>query len=396
MNSSIKTLARYVAYLSVAVIVFVSVVMIINYVQIKKYEPIQGHSIDKLMEKLQASPDDKELREQIRVVDLLSRKAYFTSNWQIKSGGFILLVFIILFLISAKIYSSKDSIESGESEKLDHFWIIKSKERKWLLISVGILSSVALLLSINTGNYYTDFAKYVAYHMAAWPARNGPETGPVRRASLRKMHTPHVVAEMLSSPPMPLAPADAGRPSAFFDTRHHDVDIVEAAEPPAVDQVVGYGLGLKWVMDSRRACVFVRHGGGLPGFGSDWRMAPHHGVAVVAFANRTYADVYQVNTEAMNILVAALPPRIVSRVLSPSPTLLVQQTAAAWTALMAAWWPSREGTSAAVALSPALSGTSTPALPHPCMAVNVFLDQPVAQRRHTWDRVLVALGGRCG
>jgi len=162
MSSSIKTLARYIAYISVAVIVFVSIVMIMNYIQIKKYEPIQGHSIDKLVEKLQASPDDKELREQIRVVDLLSRKAYFTSNWQIKSGGFIILVFIVLFLISIKIYTSKESIESGKSEKLDHFWFIKSKERKWLFISVGILSLVALFLSFNTRKYYTDFTTYVA------------------------------------------------------------------------------------------------------------------------------------------------------------------------------------------------------------------------------------------
>ena len=32
-----------------------------------------------------------------------------------------------------------------------------------------------------------DLGKYVAFHLSAWPARDDPETGPVKRASVREM-----------------------------------------------------------------------------------------------------------------------------------------------------------------------------------------------------------------
>jgi CubicO group peptidase (beta-lactamase class C family) len=33
-----------------------------------------------------------------------------------------------------------------------------------------------------------DMAKYVAFHLSAWPPRNDPEAGPLRRSSVREMH----------------------------------------------------------------------------------------------------------------------------------------------------------------------------------------------------------------
>src|SRR5262249_12374524 len=33
----------------------------------------------------------------------------------------------------------------------------------------------------------TDLARYIAFHLSAWPSRDDPDTGPVRRASVREM-----------------------------------------------------------------------------------------------------------------------------------------------------------------------------------------------------------------
>ena len=33
----------------------------------------------------------------------------------------------------------------------------------------------------------TDLGKYIAFHLSAWPPRDDPETGPVRRSSVREM-----------------------------------------------------------------------------------------------------------------------------------------------------------------------------------------------------------------
>ena len=57
-----------------------------------------------------------------------------------------------------------------------------------------------------------DYAKWVAYLLSAWPARDGADTGPVRRSSVREL------AQGANFPsvrlrPGPAAPRRAAKPS---------------------------------------------------------------------------------------------------------------------------------------------------------------------------------------
>ncbi len=129
-----------------------------------------------------------------------------------------------------------------------------------------------------------DYAKYVALHQAAWPARDGADDGPLRRSSLREMHQPWNISGFY-----PQSTYASGRPCAL---------------------VTAYAYGLGWMRDcdSRE---YVGHTGGLPGFGSNWRFLPEYGVAVVSMANLTYASTSGINTEALDTLIirAGLHPR---------------------------------------------------------------------------------------
>ena len=53
------------------------------------------------------------------------------------------------------------------------------------------------------------------------------------------------------------------------------------------------------------------HSGGLPGFGSNWRILPQYGIGIVAFANLTYASTVPINLRVLDTLVisAKLQPR---------------------------------------------------------------------------------------
>jgi CubicO group peptidase (beta-lactamase class C family) len=144
-----------------------------------------------------------------------------------------------------------------------------------------------------------DLARYVALFLDAWPPRDDPETGPVRRASLREMQQPQI---------------PSGAPSA------------SRAEVPGslTLNVTGYGYGL----GSAASCRFRRvvgHSGGLPGYGSQMRWLPDHRVGIVALANRTYAPLGSAVTEAF----AALEKTgaLVARPPAPSPALLAARAA---------------------------------------------------------------------
>jgi CubicO group peptidase (beta-lactamase class C family) len=132
-----------------------------------------------------------------------------------------------------------------------------------------------------------DLGRYVAFHLSAWPPRDDPESGPVRRSSVREMQHPW-------------------RPSGLR---------VDAGGARA--SAYGYGLGVT------QTCHFSRmisHGGGLPGFGSNMTWLPDYGVGLYAMTNLTYTGAAGAVQDAIEVLrkTGALQPRE----LPPSPELL--------------------------------------------------------------------------
>lgn len=73
---------------------------------------------------------------------------------------------------------------------------------------------------------------------------------------------------------------------------------------------IAYGYGLGWSKDCEGR-IRVGHSGGLPGFGSYWGMLPDYGIAVVSFANLTYAPNTFINLKVLDTLItlADLKPR---------------------------------------------------------------------------------------
>jgi CubicO group peptidase (beta-lactamase class C family) len=129
-----------------------------------------------------------------------------------------------------------------------------------------------------------EFSKYMALHLSAWPPSNAADTGPIKRSSVREMHHPWFFTGMQANFTYP-----GGRVCASASA---------------------YTYGLGWQRDCEGR-VYIGHGGGLPGFGSHWRVMPDYGIGIVAFANRTYAGVGGVNLEVLDLIIreAGLKPR---------------------------------------------------------------------------------------
>jgi CubicO group peptidase (beta-lactamase class C family) len=109
-----------------------------------------------------------------------------------------------------------------------------------------------------------DFSKYVSFHLSAWPARNGEDTGPVKRSSLREMQTPQFAALNVNA-------------TDFSN------------EPCPLISGYGFGLGITTYCNDLKQ---VGHGGALPGFGSYYSFFPEYGVGIMAFCNLTYTEAY--------------------------------------------------------------------------------------------------------
>ncbi|MBN3583304.1 beta-lactamase family protein [Algoriphagus aestuarii] len=105
-----------------------------------------------------------------------------------------------------------------------------------------------------------DFSKYVSFHLSAWPPRNGKETGPLKRSSLREMQTPQF-------------------PRLNNNAKNYK------EEPCPIVSGYGFGLGIYQNCEGQK---WVSHGGALPGFGSNYVFYPEYGIGIMAFCNLTY------------------------------------------------------------------------------------------------------------
>ncbi len=144
-----------------------------------------------------------------------------------------------------------------------------------------------------------DLARYVAFHLSAYPPRDGAETGPVRRSSVREMQR-------------------MWRVSGGIAVRRTQPD------GPISAQAGGYGYGLRISSDCRFDHI-VGHGGGLPGFGSYMMWLPDYGVGLFGMTNLTYSAPTPALNDALDSLrrTGALKPRE----WPPSPALAKTQQA---------------------------------------------------------------------
>ncbi|MEO6915722.1 MAG: serine hydrolase domain-containing protein [Chitinophagaceae bacterium] len=147
-----------------------------------------------------------------------------------------------------------------------------------LLLSGSYGAMGGLITSIE------DFGKYVAFHLSAWPPSDKEETGPVKRSSVREMHHLWNFNSM----------------QAGF----------KYASGRACPLISGYGYGLRINEDCDNRLI-IGHSGGLPGFGSDWKILPDYGIGIISFGNLTYSPNSGINLQVLDTLVtlARLKPR---------------------------------------------------------------------------------------
>ena len=133
----------------------------LNYLHVKNFDPLSGKTIDTLVERLKQEPDNESLIHEIRTLDLLARKAYFTTDWQINTGATLLVFGLISLFILIRIERSLRNKFEVPFEK------IKSKNEIFvtsnLMLSFSVLLVlVALIASFLSKNYINRFSNLLA------------------------------------------------------------------------------------------------------------------------------------------------------------------------------------------------------------------------------------------
>ncbi|OWY59091.1 penicillin-binding protein, partial [cyanobacterium TDX16] len=104
-----------------------------------------------------------------------------------------------------------------------------------------------------------DYARWISFLLSAWPARDEPDTGPVRRSTVREM----------------------ALGSNFASPRSRT-----GADGQPCFGAGAYGMGLQANTDCELG-NWLAHGGGYPGYGSYMILLPDRRTGLFAFSNRT-------------------------------------------------------------------------------------------------------------
>lgn len=155
-NTKIK-LARQIAIIAGGFALLLAVLLIANFVQTKLNNPIENKTIPALVKRLNENPSDESLKAEIRAFDLMARKAYFTSQWQLRTGSYLMFLGLIISILAVRyVLAAKSKLNeidpANEAKGLD-----KLVAQKWV-IYVGsgliVIAVVSGFLASNSLNEY--------------------------------------------------------------------------------------------------------------------------------------------------------------------------------------------------------------------------------------------------
>lgn len=150
-------LAQRIAWIAGGFALVLAILLIVNYVQTSFNDPIENQTIPALVKRLSENPGDEALKAEIRAFDLMARKAYFTSQWQLRTGTYLMFLGVIISILAVRfVLSAKSKLNEIDSvEKVSE--LDKLVAQKWV-IYVGsgliVLALVSGLLSSNSLEKY--------------------------------------------------------------------------------------------------------------------------------------------------------------------------------------------------------------------------------------------------
>ncbi len=183
MNKEQKIrLSRNIAVISGIMAIFVSLLLLINYYQLRTHDPTESKTIEALVERLSDEPNNEALIEEIRSYDLLARKAYFNAQWQVKTGGYLLLFFSIVLVFSLRIYYALTARIESPDEQLENENLRKILARKWVLGAGAVFLILSLLAAVLSNRAYVSYSA----EKIAQTAEEAPEDDQIEVIDVRE------------------------------------------------------------------------------------------------------------------------------------------------------------------------------------------------------------------
>ena len=125
----------------------VALTMLLSIVQMKALDPLDNPAIVSVKEEFDKDHENAVKAEQVRALDLMARKAYFSSRRQVETGSWLLIAGAVIFVLCQRLIAgSEKNLPSLPGEKSDQV-TDKARYAKYLAGTVAVLTVAAIISS---------------------------------------------------------------------------------------------------------------------------------------------------------------------------------------------------------------------------------------------------------
>ena len=138
---------KIVSQISGGFALIVAMTMILSLVQLKTVNPLDNPVMLSVKEQYDKDPSNSVKAEQVRAMDLMARKAYFSSRWQVETGSYLLIAGVIVFILCQRIISENEKLTPVVTDTKPDSTLHRNKNRKYLLAAVTSIFVIAIVSS---------------------------------------------------------------------------------------------------------------------------------------------------------------------------------------------------------------------------------------------------------
>jgi len=134
----------------------VALTMIFSLIQLKTINPLDNPVLLSIKEQYDKDPANPSNAEQVRAMDLMARKAYFSSRWQVETGSYLLLAGAIVFIFCQRLIADNEKLSPVFQGSKPDPSLQRKRGRSYLITTAAVISVTAVLASFILRNDLPD------------------------------------------------------------------------------------------------------------------------------------------------------------------------------------------------------------------------------------------------
>jgi outer membrane protein assembly factor BamB len=136
----------------------VALTMIFSLAQLKIIKPLDNPVLLSVKEQYDKDPANATKAAEVRAMDLMARKAYFSSRWQVETGSYLLVAGAVIFILCQRLISENEKLNPLLPGSKTESSVKQKRTRKYLLYAASVIAITAIGASFFIRNDLPDLS----------------------------------------------------------------------------------------------------------------------------------------------------------------------------------------------------------------------------------------------